>query len=194
MTVGGWLRLMSSSLFEQRSLLLTRMGESGVCDNNIIYYSGQVDDILLEQSPIELENIFMNVEGERKVVLVDSAPGSGSTMAVNICQRWSKGELFQEFTIVILVQLRDLAVQRAKSIADLLPCRNDEMAHQVASAITASDGRGILWVMDGWDDLPARLRHESFLREHHSIHQIAHHSQLSDGDISSNFIRYRHVA
>ena len=127
---------------------------------------GQVDDILLEKSPIELENIFMNVDGERKVVLVDGAPGSEkSTMTVNICQRWGKGELFQEFTIVILVQLRDPAVQRAKSIADLLPCRNDKMAHQIASAITSSDGRGILWVMDGWDELPSQLRKESFLRD-----------------------------
>ena len=127
---------------------------------------GHIDDILFEKSPIKLENIFMNIEGERKVVLVDGAPGSGkSTMTVHICQRWGKGELFQEFTIVILVQLQDPAVQRAKSIADLLPCRNDEMAHQIASAITAIDGRGILWVMDGWDELPAQLRQESFLRD-----------------------------
>ena len=127
---------------------------------------GQVDNILWEKSPIELENIFMNIEGERNVVLVDGAPGSGkSTMTVHICQRWGKGELFQEFTIVILIQLRDPAVQRAKSIIDLLPCRNDEMAQTVASAITANDGRGILWVMDGWDELPAQLQQESFLRD-----------------------------
>ena len=127
---------------------------------------GQVDNILLEKSPIELENIFMNIEGERKVVLVDGAPGSGkSTMTLHICQRWGKGELFQEFTMVILVQLRDPAVQRAKSIADLLPCRNDKMSQNVSAAITANDGRGILWVMDGFDELPAHLRQESLLRD-----------------------------
>ena len=127
---------------------------------------GQIDDILLEKSPIELEKIFMNIEGDRKVVLVNGAPGSGkSTMTVHICQRWGKGELFQEFTIMILVQLRDPAVQRAKSIADLLPCPNIQKAQQVASAIEASNGRGILWVMDGWDELPAHLRKKSFLRD-----------------------------
>ena len=127
---------------------------------------GQVDAILLEKSPIELEKILMNIEGERKVVLVDGAPGSGkSTMTVHICQRWGKGELFQEFTILILIQLRDPAVQRAKSIADLLPCPDIETAQQVASAIKASNGRGVLWVMDGWDELPAHLRKESFLRD-----------------------------
>ena len=142
--------------------------QRGKIDNEFVRKTikGQVDDILLEKSPIELENIFMNIEGERKVVLVDGAPGSGkSTMTVHICQRWSKGELFQEFTIVILIQLRDPEVQRAKSIADLLPCPDVETARKVASVIEASNGRGILWVMDGWDELPAQLRQKSFLRD-----------------------------
>ena len=150
------------------AIIKKEMIQHGKIDDEFIRKSikGQVDDILLEKSPIELEKIFMNIEGERKVVLVDGAPGSGkSTMTVHICQRWGKGELFQEFTIVILIQLRDPAVQRAKSIVDLLPCRNDEMAQTVASAITANDGRDILWVMDGWDELPAQLRQESFLRD-----------------------------
>ena len=118
-----------------------------------------MDDILLKKSPIELEKLFENIEGERKVILIDGAPGSGkSTLTVHICQRWSRGELFQEFTIVILVQLRDPKVQRAKSIANLIPCRDEETAKQVAKAIINTDGRGILWVMDGWDELPSHLR------------------------------------
>ena len=140
----------------------------GRIDDEFVLQSirGQIDEILLAKSPINLEDIFKNIEGERKVILIDGAPGSGkSTLAIHITQGWSKGELFQEFTIVILVQLRDPAVQSAKSIADLLPCRNDEMALQVASAITDIDGRGILWVLDGWDELPKQLQKSSFLRD-----------------------------
>ena len=125
-----------------------------------------MDDILLKKSPIKLEKLFMNIEGERKVILIDGAPGSGkSTLTVHICQRWSRGELFQEFTIVILVQLRDPAVQSAQSIANLIPCPDIESAQQVASAIKANLGRGILWVLDGWDELPSHLREKSLLRE-----------------------------
>ena len=125
-----------------------------------------MDDILLKKSPIELEKLFEKIEGERKVILIDGAPGSGkSTLTVHICQRWSRGELFQEFTIVILVQLRDPAVQSAQSIADLIPCPDIESANEVASAIKANLGRGILWVLDGWDELPAHLREKSLLRD-----------------------------
>ena len=125
-----------------------------------------MDDILLKKSPIELEKLFENTEGERKVILIDGAPGSGkSTLTVHICQRWSRGELFHEFTIVILVQLRDPAVQSAQSIADLIPCPDIESAKEVASAIKADLGTGILWVLDGWDELPAHLREKSFLRD-----------------------------
>ena len=142
--------------------------QRGKIDSDFVQKSirGQIDDILLEKSPIKLEEIFSKIEGERKVILIDGAPGSGKTsLTVHVCQRWSRGELFEEFTVVILVQLRDPAVQSAKSIADLLPSRDDQMAEEVARAITASDGRGILWVLDGFDELPLHLREKSFLRD-----------------------------
>ena len=57
------------------------------------------------------------------MILINGAPGSGkSTLTVHICQKWSRGELFQEFTVVVLVHLRDPAIQKSESIADLLPC------------------------------------------------------------------------
>ena len=66
------------------------------------------------------------------MILIDGALGSRkSTLTVHICQRWTRDELFQEFTIVILVQLRDPAVQSAESMADLIPCRDKETAQQV---------------------------------------------------------------
>ena len=142
--------------------------QRGKIDDDFVQKSirGQIDDILLEKSPIKLEEIFSKIEGERKVILIDGAPGSGKTsLTVHICQGWSRGELFQEFTVVILVQLRDPAVQNAECITDLLPSRNREMAEEVARAITAEDGRGILWVFDGFDELPSNLRERSYLRD-----------------------------
>ena len=140
--------------------------QRGAVDDDFIQKSirGQVDDILLKKSPIELKEIFKNVEGERKVILIDGAPGSGkSTLTVHICRQWGRGELFNEFTVVILVQLRDPKVQSAQSIADLLPSKDRAMAERAAQEIIAIEGSGVLWILDGWDELPPRLQKESII-------------------------------
>ena len=121
--------------------------------------SGRVDDILHAKSPVELKYIFRNTLHGGEIILIEGAPGSGkSTLTVHICQRWGKGELFQQFTVVILVQLRDPAVQRAQTIADLLPVEN---AEEIAAELIATNGCGLLWVLDGWDELPPHLQQDS---------------------------------
>ena len=125
--------------------------------------SGRVDDILHAKSPVELEHIFRNTLHGGEIILIEGAPGSGkSTLTVHICQRWGKGELFQQFTVVILVQLRDPAVQRAQTIADLLPVEN---AEEIAAELIATNGRGVLWVLDGWDELPPYLQQDSIFHK-----------------------------
>ena len=122
--------------------------------------SGRVDDILHAKSSIKLENLFGDTN-TNQIILIEGAPGSGkSTLAVHICQIWGKGELFQQFTVVIFVQLRDPAVQRAQTIADLLPVEN-VVANQLADDLITTNGHGLLWVLDGWDELPAHLQQDS---------------------------------
>ena len=140
--------------------------QRGRVNNEFIHKTirGKVDDILLEKSPIELKDIFMNIEGERKVILIDGAPGSGkSTLTVHICQQWGRGELFNEFTIVILIQLRDPKVHSARSIADLLPTNDRTMAEHAAREIIASEGSGVLWILDGFDELPEHIQRKSLI-------------------------------
>ena len=127
--------------------------------------SGKVDDILRAKIPVELKDILRSSFHGGEIVLVEGAPGSGkSTFTIHICKKWGRGELFEQLSVVILVQLRDPAVQRAKSIADLLPCQDVAVAQEYASEIIATNGRGILWVLDGWDELPPHLQQDSIFR------------------------------
>ena len=162
-SMNKWLPSPSQKIF---NLAIIKKEKIQLLDDEFINKTirGQVDDILLKKSPIELKDIFENIKKQRKVILVDGAPGSGkSTLTVHICQQWGRGELFNQFTIVILVQLRDHSVQSARSIADLLPNKDRAMAEQAAEQITATEGRGVLWILDGWDELPSHLQNDSII-------------------------------
>ena len=157
---------------------------------------GQIDDILQHKIPIELKDIFKNIKGERKVILIDGAPGSGkTTLTVHICQQWGRGEIFNEFNVILLVQLRDSqATTDAQSISDLLPCETHAMAERAAKEIMAVRGSGILWILDGWDELPSHLQKESIISKliktkHHQENPLSKASMIitsrpiSSGDL-----------
>ena len=128
--------------------------------------TGKVDDILQSKSPIKLEDILTTAFGKRKVVLLEGAPGSGkTTLTLHIRQKWCKGELFQEYLVVVIVQLRDPTMQHAKNITDLLPCRDKTMGKEISREITANDGIGVMWILDGWDELPPSLKRRSLFRD-----------------------------
>ena len=127
---------------------------------------GKVDDILQKKTPVDLESIFSDCDSEIKLILVEGAPGSGkSTLCLHICQEWAEGKLFQEYGIVVLVRLRDPLIGKAKTVADLLPCVDKAMANEAETAIKAQFGAGVLWVLDGWDELPSDLPSDSIINK-----------------------------
>ena len=105
--------------------------------------------------PIELKDVFKESEGKRKVVLIKGAPGSGkSTLSLGISREWANGCLLQEYRLVILVRLHEPSVQNAKTIADLLPSHSETMSQEITEVIANSEGSGVLFIFDGWEDLP----------------------------------------
>ena len=124
--------------------------------------SSKVDDILHEKTPVKLEDLFRSKGHGSEIILIEGSPSSGrSSLTTHIIHKWAQGELFEEFTLVILVQLGDPAVQRAQSISDLLPCQDVELAQELAAELEATNGRGVLWILDGWDELPPHLQEDS---------------------------------
>ena len=100
-----WLPSLTQKIFNLAIIKKEKI-QRGRLDDEFVHKTirGQVDDILLEKLPIELKDLFKNIEGERKVILIDGAPGSGkSTLTVHICRQWGEGELFNQFAVVILV-------------------------------------------------------------------------------------------
>ena len=121
-----------------------------------------IDDILKRKEAIEVEQLFSLDDKKRKVILIEGAPGSGkSTFLWHICCKWQAGELFQQFSLVLLVILRDTAVHSAKSVADILPFVRSQLCDDVASKLKRTQGRGVLILLDGWDEAPSRLREDN---------------------------------
>ena len=126
---------------------------------------GNVSEVVSTRNTVALEQISDNLHSEgRMVVLIEGAPGAGkSTLAWHLCKRWEAGELFQEFEIVLFVQLREPAIQSAKSFEDLLPT-DSNMRSEVVSALQHCRGRQVLIVLDSWDEFKPGLHQHSVIK------------------------------
>ena len=153
----------------------------------VLSMMGGIDTVVKKKIPIKLEDIFREDGYEGKVILIVGAPGSGkSTLLWHICQKWGSGELFQEFSLVIHIQLRNPDIQSAKSFIDLLPC-SAEVAKNVLQELNEVEGKGVLFLLDGWDELPPSVQKESF------IHDLLNRSPKSPLSLSSIIISSRHM-
>ena len=76
--------------------------------------------------------------------------------------------------MVVLAYLRDEAIQNATTLADILPAMN---TLELSESICKIQGKGILFIFDGWDEFPQNLMNDSFvstiIRQPHklSLHQ-----------------------
>ena len=150
--------------FFRLAMIKTATVQRGYIEDEFVRMTvtGKVDDILRQKYPIQLEDIFKETEGQRKVILLEGAPGCGkSTLSVYICQQWEKGQLFNQFKLVILIRLRDPAIREAKGLADLLPCPDTTTAQQIAARMLVNNCQDVLFILDGWDELPPNLRMNS---------------------------------
>ena len=137
---------------------------------------GKIETILSHKEPIEHHNIFplparppplvvLPPPLPGRVCLIEGAPGGGkSTLALHICHQWAQGASWlARFDVVILVYLRDEVVQNAITLADILPARTSEMSQSIATQLQATDGKNVLFILDGWDEFPHHLMKKSLV-------------------------------
>ena len=127
---------------------------------------GNVDIILKKKTPIGFDDIIRNLPDTafKKVILVEGAPGVGkSTFAWEFCRRWERGEIAQQYQLVLLLRLRDERMSTAKSLKDLIYHPQNSVREVVTQELDESLGINTLIILEGFDELPDACRRNDSL-------------------------------
>ena len=128
-------------------------------------FRGDIDAIVCKKEPFQLEQLAKLPDGSKpKLVLVEGAPGAGkSTFAWKFCRQWGKHKLLGEYPLLVLLRLREQAMQDASSIADLFFHPDPEIQKGTVSHLQRSQGKGLLLVLEGLDEAAPSLQNEGSL-------------------------------
>ena len=126
---------------------------------------GNVDVIMKRKRKIDFEDIARDLPAlntPKRIVLVEGAPGVGkSTFAWEFCRRWERGEIAQQYQLVLLLRLRDKRMSRAKNLRDLIYHPSEDTCHHFAVELLDSLGSNTLTILEGFDELPNSQRRKS---------------------------------
>ena len=121
---------------------------------------GNVDVINGDKFPIEMNQIASGLPPNtlETVILVEGAPGVGkSTFAWEYCRRWERGEIAQQYQLVLLIRLRDDRNSKAKTLKDLIHHPLEGVTEAV-NVLEATAGANTLIILEGFDELPDTCR------------------------------------
>ena len=127
---------------------------------------GNVDKVHARENITGEQILDLCVEqvGKGRVIVIEGAPGIGkSTLAWELCRKWEKHASMEAYSLVILLKLREKRVQNISDVSSLFYAYDREDRVSVVEKIKNSRGRAVLFVLDGFDELPKLLQRESVL-------------------------------
>ena len=122
----------------------------------------------------DVEEIFAPDEDgqEPESTLIEGAPGIGKTvLSKEIAFQWASGILLTNKILLFLIFLRDPLVQKIMSLKDLVKYyyrfdkSSDAIASSCADYVLQSNGDGIMFIIDGFDEYPENLEQNGFISE-----------------------------
>ena len=120
----------------------------------------------------KLEHVLSPLEKSDapQFVLFEGLPGIGkSVLLQEIAYQWGKKQLLTKFRLLLLVHLRNPAVQQISFIKDLLQlfCKGDIEGEEIASECSKyffkNGGRDLVFLFDGYDELPKIQQKDSLI-------------------------------
>jgi hypothetical protein len=121
-----------------------------------------LNDSIMFSSLAPVEGLAEDEKGQR--ILLDGAPGVGkTTLCHNACKEWADDKAFTDFKLMVYVPLRERQVANASELEHLFCYGRKSLREAVAKELQDTEGRGVLLVLDGWDELSLEQREESSL-------------------------------
>ena len=101
------------------------------------------------------------ISGQR-FILVNGAPGVGKTrLAMQLRREWANKRLLNSFRIVLYIPLRDPIARLSENIGELLNYFGENCNERDRELIQKNNGKGVLFILDGWDELRPSCREEN---------------------------------
>ena len=128
---------------------------------------GDIEQVLEGRKKVNIGDILVPVtlSSQRlRLVLIEGPPGVGkSTLAWELCRRWDRISHMREYNLVVLLRLREKSVQQVKTVADLFYHVDSDLQQSVAKEVVSTEGKGVLFILDGFDELSSNLRYNGLL-------------------------------
>ena len=142
--------------------------KGGSCRDKYIGHTlqGDIKKVIENRREISIEQILEPIEGQHKLrlVLMEGAPGIGkSTLAWELCRKWEEFSCMKQYSLVVLLRLREEEVQKIESISQLFCQYESEDKKSLVEEVSKRQGNGVLFILDGFDELPKSLQKKSFL-------------------------------
>ena len=123
---------------------------------------GRVDEMIKGKKKYETTDILKPLHDGSPVslVFIEGPPGIGkSTLAWELCRKWDR----KQYDLAVLLRLREWEAQQFGNIAALFPHIDQKLQQSVANEVLGTEGKGVLIILDGYDELPVNLRHQGLL-------------------------------
>ena len=112
---------------------------------------------------IDIEDVLKpNESGQSLTIVIDGPPGIGkTTLCRKLLNMWANGQIkHQQYDLVIYCPLRNIEVAQASTLSDLFVYESPKIL-KVVEWMTVSEGKRLLIIFDGWDELSVELRQSS---------------------------------
>ena len=112
---------------------------------------------------IDIEDVLKpNESGQSLTIVIDGPPGIGkTTLCRKLLNMWANGQIkHQQYDLVIYCPLRNIRIAQASTLSDLFVYESPKIL-KVVEWMTVSEGKRLLIIFDGWDELSVELRQSS---------------------------------